>query len=127
MVADRCIDCGVCGEICPIEAVVDHHGKIAQRVPRQLRLRPVVDEDVCNGCMVCVEYCPFECLTVVGGPHSGISVLSAPLACTSCAECVDICIKGSVRMAQLSLADYEPAVQAASRRAYAADNLDGRS
>ena len=39
----RCIDCGVCGQICPVDAVLDQHGLLAPRVPRDQRLRPVFD------------------------------------------------------------------------------------
>lgn len=116
--AAQCIDCGVCGEICPIEAVVDQYGRLAQRVPRNLRTRPTIDLDVCNGCALCVDYCPFDCLTVVGGTHSGICVLTEPHACTSCGECADICLKGAVRMTKHDLQQHDPAEKLAEAEAY---------
>lgn len=103
-----CIDCGVCGHICPIDAVEDQFGRIAERIPRVLRLRPVVDHNACNGCGMCVDFCPFGCLRVIGGPNTGISVLTKPLACVSCSECSDICLKRAIAMKPISLIEIDP-------------------
>jgi ferredoxin len=113
---ELCIDCGVCGMICPVEAVIDQHGRIAERVPRPQRLRPIVDPNMCNGCTMCVDYCPWNCLSVVGGTFAGIAILSEPLACVSCAECVDICIKGAVTMRPCGLADYDVEAETDAKR-----------
>ncbi len=106
-----CIDCGVCGMICPVEAVLDEHGQLAARLPRNKRERPVVDPAMCNGCGLCIDYCPYACLSLVGHPQAGISILSEPLACVSCAECVDVCIKGAVKMRALNLREFDVDVE----------------
>lgn len=110
-----CIDCGVCGMICPIEAVVDQHGRIASRLPRVQRLRPIVDPTMCNGCTMCVDYCPWDCLSVVGGTFAGIAILSEPMACVSCGECVDVCIKGAVTMRACDIERYDVDQEKAAR------------
>jgi len=106
--ATLCIDCGVCGEICPRQAVFDAKGQLAQRVPRDQRLRPVIDHDSCNGCHLCADFCPFACLSIVGARYQGIVYLSAPLACVSCGDCEAACIKGAISMQRLDLQAYRP-------------------
>lgn len=94
-----CIDCGVCGLICPVEAVVSQAGERVRRVPRDRREHPGFDADVCNGCGLCVDFCPFDCLEVDGPLHRSLARLARPLACVSCGECVFVCLKGAVVMA----------------------------
>ena len=105
-----CIECGVCGLICPVEAVLDAQGARAVRLPRSQRPRPVVELEACNGCGLCVDFCPFDCLCIVGPLHRGVALLARPLACVSCAECVRACPKDAVAMAPLDLRKLDPAV-----------------
>ncbi len=102
-----CIDCGVCGWICPIEAVVDAHGVLVPRLPRQERPHPRIDTTLCNGCGLCTEICPFDCLRVVGPAYQGLVMLHGPERCVSCGECETICIKGAVRMKPVELRGYD--------------------
>ena len=104
-----CIDCGVCGVLCPVEAVTDDHGQRVNRLPRFERPRPVVDIDLCNGCNSCVDICPFECRAVIGQPpYAGISYLQSPLACVSCGECARACLKGAIVMRRIDFRAYRP-------------------
>ncbi len=111
VIAELCIDCGVCGMICPIAAVEDEHGRIASRLRRDRRPRPVIDPLLCSGCALCTDYCPFACLALVGRAHHGIAVLAEPMACVSCGECADICIKGAVTMRAVDLRALDPAAE----------------
>ena len=103
IVASLCIDCGVCGDICPKEAVFDAKGQLALRVPRDQRLRPVVDHDLCNGCHLCVDFCPFACLTVTGPRYLGLAYLASAQRCVSCSDCERVCIKGAITMQKVDL------------------------
>ncbi len=108
VVSHRCIDCGVCGMISDEEAVLDETGTIAARIPRNQRPRPQFNLEMCNGCGLCVDFCPPACLSLVGSPHSGVSLLHEPLACISCGECASICMKGAVSMSAPDLATLNP-------------------
>ncbi len=108
VIESLCIDCAVCGFICPVAAVVDPEGHIAKRVPRNQRPRPLVDPDLCNGCGRCADSCPFDCRQVVGRPYLGVSYLATPDACTGCGECVKACLKGAVTLGQLDLTRFDP-------------------
>jgi len=117
----RCIDCGVCGFICPVEAVIDERGFRVARIPRDHRPRPVVDPDRCNGCGLCVDFCPFGCHAIIGPRYAGVSVHAHPLRCVSCGECARICIKGAITMEPVDLRDRDPEVERARIEAYLAE------
>lgn len=119
--AGLCIDCGVCGVVCPVESVHDARGAIVPHLRRTERPRPVVHADLCNGCAVCLAYCPFDCRAVVGPVHHGVSFLADPRACVSCGECARCCIKGAITMDRLDLRGYDPDAE----RAGLAERLDG--
>jgi len=114
--AATCIDCGVCGMICPVEAVLDADGRRVPHVPRDRRPRPVVDLDVCNGCGHCVEHCPFQARAVVGRPFYGASCVVEPHRCVACGECTRICIKGAVTLRPLDVRGWDPDEEAARIR-----------
>ncbi|MCS6803515.1 MAG: 4Fe-4S binding protein [Acidobacteriota bacterium] len=55
IVEEKCIDCGICREVCPYTAVYIK--------PIPLRISFVVDEARCTGCggedhAMCVRFCP---------------------------------------------------------------------
>lgn len=105
---DLCIDCGVCGAICPVAAVRDDLGRLVPRVSREARLRPAVDTDACNGCALCIDVCPFGCRAVVGPRYLGAAYLAAPLRCVACGECGRLCLKGAIEMRPMDLRAYDP-------------------
>ncbi len=113
-----CIDCGVCGWICPIDAVLDAAGEVVPHLPRDQRPRPVIDPDLCNGCRMCVDICSVDALKIVGPVFRGIAVLSQPLACVACSDCETICLKKAVRMGSMDLRVYDPAGQEADLEEY---------
>ena len=112
-----CIDCGVCGAVCPLESVFDERGERVPRIPRPLRARPVVDPALCNGCAVCAAYCPFGCRQIVGPLHQGLSYLADPQRCVACGECARACIKGAIHMLAVDLPGYDPADERAALEA----------
>lgn len=111
--ASTCVDCGVCGWICPDDAVLDGHGAPVPRLPRPMRPRPNVLEELCNGCGVCLDYCPFDCRDLVGDRHGGFSYLSGPGRCVGCGECSASCIKGAIVMEPFDLRTFDAAAEAA--------------
>lgn len=97
--AGTCIDCGLCGLICPEGAVLDAEGRTCERVARPDRLRPLVDLNTCNGCGTCVSVCPAQCRGIVGARRFvGHSALLFAGLCRSCGECERRCIKGAVKL-----------------------------
>ena len=113
-----CIDCGVCGAVCPLPAVLDHNGQPAPRILRNQRLRPLIDVDLCNGCGLCVDFCPFDCLDIVGPRFLGVATLAEAHGCVSCRECEVICIKGAIEMGRFDLRAYDPRENAAKVAVY---------
>ncbi|MBW2205989.1 MAG: 4Fe-4S binding protein [Deltaproteobacteria bacterium] len=53
VIPDRCIQCGVCEETCPVFAVT-LDGK-----------EPVIDQEMCQGCGLCVANCPSEAIELI--------------------------------------------------------------
>ncbi len=117
-----CIDCGVCGAICPVDAVLDQFGEVVPRIPRDQRPRPVVALDACTGCGSCVAICPFLCRVVIGGPHAGISSLAAPERCVGCGECARMCGKGAISMGPVDVRSYDPEQEADRLRLYLSEH-----
>ena len=52
-VADNCIGCGDCVDVCPVNVYEMDGNKSSP-----------VNADECIGCMSCVEICPVEAITV---------------------------------------------------------------
>lgn len=50
--SDKCTGCGLCVEVCPVEAI-----KVEDDVA-------VVDADECTDCGACVDQCPNEAISL---------------------------------------------------------------
>ncbi len=98
----RCIDCGVCGCVCPDEAVEDNHGTLCGALRVATSARAYVDLTVCTGCGDCVWSCPFDALqgsTAV--LPSGANVYFAAVhdgACVACGLCELACSDDAIRV-----------------------------
>jgi ferredoxin len=66
---EKCAGCGVCEDVCPVEAV-----RVSDGVAR-------IDQDRCNECEACVEACPNEAILVVIEPaeEKAISLYEKPV------------------------------------------------
>lgn len=96
--AALCVDCGVCGWICPVPSTVSNpSGAFVPRLPRALRPAPRVDRETCNGCGACVDVCPFGSLAREGDAFRGWVHLAHPETCVRCGLCEDLCIKRAIR------------------------------
>ena len=121
---NACIECGVCGWICPIDAVRDGAGSRAAPIPRDRRPRPVVTADLCNGCKLCVDFCPFECMAITGERYAGVSYLAEPEICVSCGECRQACIKGAIEMRPIDIRRFDVRAEAERLRTYLGEPND---
>lgn len=102
IVADSCIECGVCGMACSSAAVIDPFGIVCEKESIKDRAKPVVESDKCSGCEACVAICPFNCLEIpitVNDPYQVFSAsaqLIKPTKCVSCRQCEQICAKEAI-------------------------------
>ena len=49
---DKCVGCGLCVDVCPVEAITLENDKAK------------VDEEKCTECGQCVEECPNEAISI---------------------------------------------------------------
>lgn len=55
--------CIACGRICPHESINDPQGELCERIRIRSRWpRPVFDLNLCIACTICVEACPTACI-----------------------------------------------------------------
>ena len=64
--AQKCIGCGKCARICPVDALRG----VGLKSPPELRA------DICLGCGVCVRACPVGCLKLIPRPDRTITPLN---------------------------------------------------
>jgi len=90
-----CVECGVCGRICPQNAVLDQDERRCTMVKRNEWPKPKVVGDRCISCNICVEICPFKCLELQITPNSkekrALPVLIKAQACVACNQCALSC------------------------------------
>ena len=72
-----CDQCGVCAEVCPVEAIQLENGV------------HIIDTAECTGCMICVEECPHDVMF----EHKNMEV---PIKCTLCGECARTCPRNAI-------------------------------
>jgi NAD-dependent dihydropyrimidine dehydrogenase PreA subunit len=70
IIEDRCIGCGKCSELCPVDAVIMEGEDDKNREDAN---RPRLDEKMCLGCGVCVNNCPTEALRLKSRPNRVIT------------------------------------------------------
>ena len=73
---EKCAGCGVCEDVCPLEAV-----RVSDGVAR-------IDQDRCNECEACLEACPNEAILMVIEPaeEKAISLRKQPAPEVALAE-----------------------------------------
>ena len=96
-----CVDCGVCGRICPQKSVLDQNGSQCISSKPSQWPKPVVDNKKCMSCNVCIEACPVSCLSLAEAtardPH-GHPFLEKAAACISCGFCAVECPVDAITM-----------------------------
>ena len=59
IVTERCVNCGSCGEVCPVSAIKIKDNKLC------------IDNDTCIGCATCIAACPSYAIDVHWGSGGG--------------------------------------------------------
>jgi len=93
---DLCIDCGVCGRICPAKgAVLDNLGNTCTFIKPALWQRPEIDIKTCTSCNICIDTCPLGCISLSKNAgardNHGYPYLSDEKACIGCGFCAADC------------------------------------
>jgi formate hydrogenlyase subunit 6/NADH:ubiquinone oxidoreductase subunit I len=98
----RCVECGVCGRICPAKAITDAQGVVCVAQKRSEWKKPRVDTVLCSACGICVADCTAGALRISQPQFRGdIDVnaeLSAPQKCVACELCERHCPLGAITM-----------------------------
>lgn len=93
--AERCVECGVCGNMCAKDAVLDPTGKTALKIPKEQWKHPVFDTAVCSACGICVETCGRDALAVSLPKFKGDIRVFAQIEdikkCVGCGLCEKAC------------------------------------
>ena len=78
---DRCVGCGECVNVCPIEVPDEFNARLAKRkaiylpVPHAIPNSYVIDLAACNRCGACVEVCPTEAVRMPEGERKQFHIL----------------------------------------------------
>ena len=79
--ADRCIGCGECVNVCPVEVPDEFNAGLAKRkavylpVPHAIPNPYVIDFATCTRCGACVEICPTEAIHLPEQEREGFRIL----------------------------------------------------
>ena len=92
---EKCIDCGLCGKLCPKGAILDMNDEPLTKIPKTEWKKPIIDKDLCAGCSLCVENCPQGVLEITGPSFHGdintVAALTNPDGCIDCKICMSVC------------------------------------
>jgi formate hydrogenlyase subunit 6/NADH:ubiquinone oxidoreductase subunit I len=100
--AARCVDCGVCANVCNKGAILDADGNVCAKLPKSEWLKPVVDEGECSACSMCVQACGKDALRISLPKFRGDLKVFAYLAeeknCVGCGICAETCPLSAITM-----------------------------
>ena len=78
---DRCVGCGACTDVCPVEIADDFNAGLTQRkaiylpVPHAIPNPFVIDFAACSRCGACVEVCPTGAIRLPEQEREGFRIL----------------------------------------------------
>ncbi len=98
----RCVDCGVCGGVCPKASIIDNFGNVCSKVNKNDRLKPIVNAEKCTACSICVDICGFDCLSI-SLPKFQMDIdvyaeLTNENKCVDCKMCMKACPVSAIKM-----------------------------
>ena len=101
----NCIQCGICAEVCPLEAVVFFKGNMEGRVVPHTPYVVAADK-ACNLCLKCTKICPTGALFPVERMEDvkmGLAVIEENLCFPyiqqgGCGACYTICPVNAIRL-----------------------------
>lgn len=98
----RCVECGVCGRVCPNGAVESPAGILCKPVKRSAWPKPAVDKAKCSACGICVDVCTPGALAIAmpafkGDIHVAVE-LAAPAKCVACGLCQRHCPLSAIQL-----------------------------
>lgn len=91
----RCVECGVCGNFCSKEAVLDPSGAPARKLPRDEWKKPSFAPELCSACSICVAACRKQLIAISLPKFKGdirvFAELKEPAKCVGCGLCEKAC------------------------------------
>jgi alcohol dehydrogenase class IV/Pyruvate/2-oxoacid:ferredoxin oxidoreductase delta subunit len=98
----RCVACGVCGRVCPKNAIVDMEEQPSVAMKRANWPKPEINIELCNACTICANDCTPGALQISLPKFKGdIKVhveLAQPQKCLGCGICEQHCPFGAISM-----------------------------
>ena len=99
---DIYMDYGLCGYVCPPEAILDFDRKVATRFKRRQDADriAIVDTNRCTACDFCFDVCPYDAISYARVDDGFFNVADVdPDVCKGCdALCVTVCIKDAIQL-----------------------------
>lgn len=98
----RCVNCGVCANVCTRAAVLNDKGEVAVKIPKAEWKKPVIDSELCSACAICVSACGKDCLKISLPKFKGdikvFAYLENEKQCVSCGLCEAFCPLHAITM-----------------------------
>ena len=97
-----CVSCGLCGDFCDNNAIIDNYGR-TDLFKKEIEWKmPFINTLQCTGCSLCIETCPMNVLALSnprfhGDTHTFAKVVN-PRQCISCEKCSKRCPVGAISM-----------------------------
>lgn len=90
---DKCVHCGICKRICPVDAIMQvcricPYGEYEIKTP-EITGTSYIDPELCVNCGWCQEICPVDAATVTK-PFEGELIIDQD-TCQACETCVMVC------------------------------------